>query len=177
MGVCDDGDKVGGADDGTDGGSVEDDMRGVQLTGCCKHSVGVCDDGDKTGGSDDGADGGEDGGDIREVQLTEYCNRLWTTCFFPLHFEGFLRFVVRCFTFCQLILRMKNSFVRCTSFSSRVTSKRAYMRFCQSDFYFLALKTKCRSAFIGGPVQPSVNQHQVIDALRDMGLSVEDEFR
>ena len=41
----------------------------------------------------------------------------------------------------------------------------------------LALKAKCRAAFIGGPVQPSASQQRVSDALRDMGLSVEDEFR
>jgi hypothetical protein len=42
---------------------------------------------------------------------------------------------------------------------------------------FLALKEKCRAVFIGSPVQPSVGQQQVSDALREMGLSVEDEFR
>ena len=34
-----------------------DDIRGVQLAGCCKHTVGFCDDGDKTGGADGGAGG------------------------------------------------------------------------------------------------------------------------
>ena len=29
--------------------------RGVQLAGCCKHTVGVSDDRDETGGADDGA--------------------------------------------------------------------------------------------------------------------------
>ncbi len=35
----------------------------------------------------------------------------------------------------------------------------------------------CQAAFIGVPVHPSASQQQVSDTLRDMGLSVEDEFR
>ena len=42
---------------------------------------------------------------------------------------------------------------------------------------FLALKEKCRAASIGSHVQPSASQQQVSNALRDMGLSVENEFR
>jgi len=67
--------------------AVADDIRGVQLAGCCKHAVGVC-DGDKAGGANDGAAGEAGGGDIslyREVQLAGYCKhavgrgrmRLW----------------------------------------------------------------------------------------------------
>jgi hypothetical protein len=52
VGVCDDGDKAGGADDGAAGVATGDDIRGVQLAGGCKHAVGVCDDGDKAGGAD-----------------------------------------------------------------------------------------------------------------------------
>ena len=39
------------------------------------------------------------------------------------------------------------------------------------------LGPSCQAAFIGVPVHPSVSQQQVSDTLRDMGLSVEDEFR
>jgi hypothetical protein len=39
------------------------------------------------------------------------------------------------------------------------------------------LGPSCQAAFIGVPVHPSASQQQVSDALRDMGLSVEDEFR
>ena len=47
VGVCDDGDKAGGADD--EPAAVEDrgDIRGIQLAEGCKHVVGVCDDGDR----------------------------------------------------------------------------------------------------------------------------------
>jgi hypothetical protein len=39
VGVCDDGDKAGGADDGAAGAAGGGDIRGVQLAGCCKHAV------------------------------------------------------------------------------------------------------------------------------------------
>jgi len=39
------------------------------------------------------------------------------------------------------------------------------------------LGPSCQAAFIGVPVHPSASQQQVSDTLRDMGLSVEDEFR
>ena len=39
MGVCDDGDKAGGADDGAAGAAGGGDIRGVQLSGGCKHVV------------------------------------------------------------------------------------------------------------------------------------------
>ena len=55
VGVSDDGDKPGGADDGSAGAADGGDIRGVQLTGFSEHSVGVCDYGDKAGGADDGA--------------------------------------------------------------------------------------------------------------------------
>ncbi len=48
------------------------DIRGVQLTGCCKHAVGVCGNVDK-GKADDGAAGAAGGGDIRGVQLAGFC--------------------------------------------------------------------------------------------------------
>ncbi len=41
VGVCDDGVKAGGADDGAAGATGGDDIRGVQLAGCCKHAVGI----------------------------------------------------------------------------------------------------------------------------------------
>jgi hypothetical protein len=45
---------------------------------------------------------------------------------------------------------------------------------------FLALKEKlvssCKAAFVAAPGRPSWSQQQVSDTLRDMGLSVEDEF-
>jgi len=46
VGVCDDGDKAGGAADGATGGAGGGDMR-VQIAACCKQIVGFCDDGDK----------------------------------------------------------------------------------------------------------------------------------
>ena len=39
VGVCDDGDKTGGVDDGTSGPVVGGDIREVQLAVCCKHAV------------------------------------------------------------------------------------------------------------------------------------------
>jgi hypothetical protein len=39
------------------------------------------------------------------------------------------------------------------------------------------LGASCQAAFIGVPVLPSASQQQLSDTLRDMGLSVEDEFR
>ena len=52
-----------------------DDIRGVQLKSCYKHSVGVFDDGNNTGGSDDRSDGAAGGGDIRGV-----VNMTWSMC-------------------------------------------------------------------------------------------------
>ena len=40
VGVCDDGDKAGGADDGAAGAAGGGDIRGVQLAGYCKHAMG-----------------------------------------------------------------------------------------------------------------------------------------
>jgi hypothetical protein len=40
VGVCDDGDKAGGADDGAAGAAGGGDMRRVQLAECCKHAEG-----------------------------------------------------------------------------------------------------------------------------------------
>jgi hypothetical protein len=77
VGVCDDGDKAGGADDGAAGAAGGGDIKGVQLAGCCKHAVGVCDDGDKAGGADDGAAGAAGGGDIRGVQLAGGCKHVF----------------------------------------------------------------------------------------------------
>jgi hypothetical protein len=39
VGVCDNGEKAGGADDGSGGGAGGGDIRGVQLAGSCKHAV------------------------------------------------------------------------------------------------------------------------------------------
>ena len=57
MGVCGNGEKARGADDGAAGAAGEGDIRGVQLAECCKQAVGVCDDGEKARGADDGATG------------------------------------------------------------------------------------------------------------------------
>jgi hypothetical protein len=59
------------------GGTVGDDIRGVQLSGCFIHVVIVYENGEETwrtgdrtvGGTVDGAPGGANGGDIRGVQL------------------------------------------------------------------------------------------------------------
>jgi hypothetical protein len=69
--VSDDGDKAGGSVDGEVGTVNGGDIRGVQHTGCWKHTVGVCDDEDKTGESDDGESGTMGGGDIRGVQISD----------------------------------------------------------------------------------------------------------
>jgi hypothetical protein len=53
----DNGDKTGGADDGSSGATGGDDTGGVQLAGGCKHDVDVFDDGEKAGGEDDGVSG------------------------------------------------------------------------------------------------------------------------
>ena len=49
VGVCDNGSKAGGVDDGAAGAADGGDVREVQLEGYCKHAVGVCDHGDKAG--------------------------------------------------------------------------------------------------------------------------------
>jgi hypothetical protein len=48
---------------------------------------------------------------------------------------------------------------------------------CQGTDLKVKLGPSCQAAFIGVPVHPSASQQQVSDALRDMGLSVVDEFR
>ena len=49
VGVRDDGDKAGGADDGSAAAAVGGDIRGVQLTGCFQHDVDVSTMGTKPG--------------------------------------------------------------------------------------------------------------------------------
>jgi hypothetical protein len=51
VGVCDNGNKAGGADDGRSGAAGGGDImiREVQLGGGCKHAVGVCENGDEAG--------------------------------------------------------------------------------------------------------------------------------
>jgi hypothetical protein len=39
VGACDNGDKARGEDDGAAGAAGGSDIRGVQLSGCCKHAV------------------------------------------------------------------------------------------------------------------------------------------
>jgi hypothetical protein len=77
------GTKQGGVYDGTAGATDGGDIRGVQLTGCCKLDVDVCDDGYKAGGSDDGAAGAADGDDIRGFQLAGCCKHALGDLFFP----------------------------------------------------------------------------------------------
>jgi hypothetical protein len=76
VGVCDNGEKAGGADDGAAGAAGGADgsdimIRDVQLGGGCKHAVGVCENGDEAGGAGNGAAGVAGGGDMRGVQLAE----------------------------------------------------------------------------------------------------------
>ncbi len=40
VGVCDDGDKAGGADDGAAGATGGGNIRAAELADCCKHAVG-----------------------------------------------------------------------------------------------------------------------------------------
>ncbi len=80
MGVCDDGEKARGMDDGAAGGAVGGDIREVQLAGCCKHAVGVCDDGEKARGAADGAAGAAGGRDIRGAQLAGCCKHAVGVC-------------------------------------------------------------------------------------------------
>ncbi len=74
------GDKAGGSDDGASGVAGGGDIRGVQVAGCCKHSVGVCDDGGKAGGEDDGTSGVAGGDDTREVQVAGCCKHAVGVC-------------------------------------------------------------------------------------------------
>ena len=53
MVVCDDGNKVGGEDNGAVGSVGGGDIKGGQLTTSYKHTVRVCNDGVKSGGEDD----------------------------------------------------------------------------------------------------------------------------
>jgi hypothetical protein len=70
---------------------------------------------------------------------------------------------------------MKNSFFQTHQFFISCDSQECAHAALPARF--LALKEKCRAAFIGRPVQPSASQQPVSDTLRDMGLSVDDEFR
>jgi hypothetical protein len=62
-----------------------------------------------------------------------------------------------------------------------VTWKRACVLWARAPDYFVALKERleaeCTAAFVAQPTQVSASQQQVSDALRGMGLWVEDEFR
>ncbi len=61
--IYDDGDKAGGAPDGTAGVAGGGDIRGVPHEECWKHAVGTSDDGEKAGGAYVGdSSGGWSGG-------------------------------------------------------------------------------------------------------------------
>jgi hypothetical protein len=110
-----------------------------------------------------------------EFNSQAVANTLWATCFFSLRFEGFFRV---CWSLCHCLpidmddenhlRQMHQFFITCDLQEGLHAALPARL---------LALKGKCRAAFIGGSVQPSASQQQVSDTLRDMGLSVEDEFR
>ena len=105
MDVFDNGEETGGVSDGSSGGTVGGDVRGVQLVGHCKHdvvvsdnrekaggvddgySVVVCDNGKKTGGSEDGSAGGTVGYDLRGVQLVGSCKHTGPCVFFQCIFK------------------------------------------------------------------------------------------
>ena len=104
----------------------------------------------------------------------DVANTLWASCFFSIHFEGSLRFSCSlCYSLpinvdAEKLLRQMHQFlISCDLQEGLHAALPARL---------LALKEKCRAAFIGSPVQPSASQQQVSDTLRDMGLSVEDEF-
>jgi hypothetical protein len=116
VGVCDDGDKAGGADDGAAGVAGGGDVRGVQLAGCCKYAVGVCDDGGKAGRADDGAGGGAGGGNSMGFKLAGVGPFAPSTYSLTFLFGSVVSRLEVCH---QWILLIKGIFVSCIRFSLR----------------------------------------------------------
>jgi hypothetical protein len=107
-------------------------------------------------------------------------NTLWAIGFFCIHFN--LTLPVCCSLFFSLpsmqfhdqkcLCQLHQFFISCDMIEGLHADLSVSVQ---------ALKEKigpsCEAAFIGVPVHPSASQQQVSDTLRDMGLSVQDEFR
>jgi hypothetical protein len=121
-----------------------------------------------------------------EFNSQEVANTLWSMCFFcTLSSDmdcGFLAFLVSVasrldFQFfvglnTQQLCQVHQFFIACDMEESLGLRLPASIYALKGD-----LGPDCKAAFLAAPAQPSASQQQVSDALRGMGLSVEDEFR
>ena len=121
-----------------------------------------------------------------EFNSQEVANTLWSMCFFcTLSSDmdcGFLAFLVSVasrldFQFfvglnMQQLCQVHQFFIACDMEESLGLRLPARIYALKGD-----LGPDCKAAFLAAPAQPSASQQQVSDALRGMGLSVEDEFR
>jgi hypothetical protein len=121
-----------------------------------------------------------------EFNSQEVANTLWSMCFFCA--------TETCMQKCSLVSSLVSAASRLGShFFAGLNTQ----QLCQVHQFFItcgiveslglrlpasiyALKdglgAACKAAFLAAPAQPSASQQQVSDTLRDMGLSVEDEF-
>ena len=115
-----------------------------------------------------------------EFKPQEVANTLWALSFFHLHFHlaprlyGSLSCSFLSMDFDdQLVLRQLHQvFMSCDMTEGLHSDLSVSVQTLKEK-----LGPSCLAAFIWMPVQTSVTQQQVSDTLRDMGLSVEDEFR
>jgi hypothetical protein len=105
---------------------------------------------------------------------------LWAMCFFSMQFNISFRFCssLSC-SFSSMVLddqkflrQLHQVFISCDMIEGLHADLSVSVQTLKEK-----LGSSCQAAFIGMPVHPSASQQQVSDALRGMGLSVEDEFR
>ncbi len=115
-----------------------------------------------------------------EFNSQDIANTLWAISFFHMHFHvapllyGCLscRFSSMVFDDLRNLCQLHQVFMSCDMIAGVHADLSASVQTLKEK-----LGPSCQAAFIWMPVQTSATQQQVSDTLRDMGLSVEDEFR
>jgi hypothetical protein len=121
-----------------------------------------------------------------EFQSQDVANILWSNCFFCMLSSdldcGFVSSLIsvasrldsQCFggLDSQHLRQVHQFFIACDIEESLGMRLPASIYALKAD-----LGPACKAAFLAAPAHPSASQQQVSDTLRDMGLSVDDEFR
>jgi hypothetical protein len=115
-----------------------------------------------------------------EFNSQNVSNALWASSFFSVQFNLAPRlycslsssFASMDFDDQQSLCQLHQVFMSCDMIESLHADFSVSVQTLKEE-----LGPSCQAAFIGAPVHPSASQQQVSDTLRDMGLSVEDEFR
>jgi hypothetical protein len=115
-----------------------------------------------------------------EFNSQAIANTLWAVCFFCIQFNFSLRFLcLMSFSVPSMdfhdqksLCQLHQFFISCDMIEGLHADVSVSVQTLKEK-----LGPSCQAAFIGVPVHPSASQQQVSDTLRDMGLSVEDEFQ